>query len=528
MDRHLFGRGEEGILTNALAFRCTFVHPMAMLTTLTSFTTFGVSALPIDVEIGVIPTSGEARFSIVGLGDTAVQESKQRVIMAVKSSGYHFSQGRITNVNLAPAHVRKTGSRFDLAIALGIMLGNEMVDVPEDILKNTAFVGELAFDGSLRHVTGVLACAIECKKRGIETFVVPAMNGVEAGLVPGLKIIAVHNLREVVACLAGTMKPPAVHSAACAEESKVLTDFSDVRGQMAAKRALEIAAAGGHNVLLSGSPGSGKTLLANALRGILPPLSRDEALEVTGIYSVANLLPPTTPLIEERPIRTVHHTASGVAIVGGGQHPMPGEISLAHRGVLFLDELAEFPPQVLEVLRQPLEDRRITINRAQGTVTFPADFILVAAMNPPQYSSSTTERLKRRISAPLLDRIDLTIDVQPVEIEDLQKKVEPTAERSESIRSRVLEARNRQQKRFKALPISTNKEMSVRDLDELCPLDAKSEALLRQASQRLGFSARSYHRIIKVARTIADLAAEESIGVGHVAEALQYRQPVGV
>jgi magnesium chelatase family protein len=305
-------------------------------------------------------------------------------------------------------------------------------------------------------------------------------------------------------------------------------DFSDVRGQLMAKRALEIAAAGGHNVLLSGTPGSGKTLLANALRGILPPLTREESLEVTGIYSVANLLPHTTPMIQDRPIRMVHHTASAVAIVGGGQHPMPGEISLAHRGVLFLDELAEFPSQVLEVLRQPLEDRKITINRAQGTVTFPSDFILVAAMNPPKFSSATAERMKKRISAPLLDRIDLTIDVQPVDIADLQRKKQTTSETSDVIRSRVYDARERQRSRFKGTRFSTNKEMGVRDLEVFCTLDSKSEALLRQAAEKLQFSARTYHRTIKVSRTIADLAGSDDIGIQHVAEALQYRQSVGV
>lgn len=499
-----------------------------MLTRLTSFTTLGVSALPIDTEIGCIPTAGEAKFSIVGLGDTAVQESKQRVMMALKSCGYRIPMGRITNVNLAPAHIRKAGSRFDLPIALGILLSNGIIQVPESVLQETAFVGELAFDGNLRHVSGVLACGIECVKRGIKTIVVPAVNGPEAALVPGLSVIAAASLPEVIACLTGTKKPMTIEMPACGIEEKGVIDFADVRGQAAAKRALEIAAAGGHNVLLSGAPGSGKTLLANALRGILPPLTRNESLEVTGIYSVANLLPSTTPLIQDRPIRTVHHTASGVAIVGGGQHPMPGEISLAHRGVLFLDELAEFPPQVLEVLRQPLEDRRITINRAQGTVTFPADFILVAAMNPPKFSSASAERMKRRISAPLLDRIDLTIDVQPVEIADLEKRKCPNAETSADIRSRVKKAREKQLQRFLGTSLTTNKEMSVRDLEAFCPLQGTSAALLRQAAGKMAFSARTYHRTIKVARTIADLMESETIEPMHVAEALQYRQSVGV
>lgn len=500
-----------------------------MLTRLLSFTTFGVSAIPIDCEIGVTPCAAEPKFVIVGLGDLAVQESKQRVVMAMKSSGFRFPMGRTTSVNLAPAHIRKAGSRFDLPIALGLLIGSGAIELPDAMLQSTAFVGELAFDGSLRHVTGILACAIECQRRGITTLVVPSVNGAEAALVPGLRIIAVSCLRDAVACLAGTMEPPPIDPPASAASVQPMpVDFADVRGQLAAKRALEIAAAGGHNVLLSGAPGSGKTLLANALRGILPPLTRDESLEVTGIYSVANLLPQSTPLIEERPIRTVHHTASGVAIVGGGQQPMPGEISLAHRGVLFLDELAEFPSQVLEVLRQPIEDRRITINRAQGTVTFPADFILVAAMNPPQYSAASAERVKRRISAPLLDRIDLTIDVQPVEIADLQRSRDEAAESSAVIRQRVLAARDRQIQRFRGLPIRSNKEMGVRELESLCPLDGASAMLLRKAAEKMNFSARTYHRTIKVARTIADLAAEEHIMLSHVAEALQYRQPVGV
>ncbi len=493
-----------------------------MLTQLTSFANIGLNSSKITVEVA--STGGEFKFYIVGLGDTAVQESKQRVLMALRSSGYRFPTGRIITVNLAPADIRKVGPRFDLPIALGVMLDLGHADIPEAVLRETAFLGELALDGSLRHVSGVLPAAIGCVKNGIKRLVVPAANGAEAALIPGLEVIAPESLTELVQILTGERAPsPIDPPASAAYDMTDYVDFSDIRGQEQAKRALEIAAAGGHNVLMSGTPGSGKTLLARAFRGILPPLTQEESIEVTQIYSVANLLPKDTPLIQSRPFRRVHHTASGVSIVGGGQIPGPGEISLAHRGVLFLDELAEFPAQVLEVLRQPLEDRHITITRAQGSITFPADFIMVAAMNPAEYSAGSAKKIERRISAPLLDRIDLTIDVKPVPISDLQKKPSDGAETTVQIAARVKLARERQRDRFRSMSISTNKEMSVKHIDTLCPLDAQSEALLHQAVERLGLSARSYHRTIKVARTIADLEGSEGIKPQHVAEALQYR-----
>lgn len=496
-----------------------------MLTVLTSFATHGLQSEKIDVEVGA--TRGDSKMLIVGLGDTAVKESEQRVKMALRSSGFRFPTGRTVTVNLAPADLKKVGPRYDMAIALGLLIVNGDVVVPDEKLKSMAFLGELALDGRFRHVTGVLSSVIACRDHGIQTVVVPSENGAEAALIPGVEIIAIDHLTDLVDILMEKREPtPCIPPASSAGNEEGLVDFADVRGQEHCKRALEIAAAGGHNVLMSGAPGAGKTLLAKAFRGILPPLTNEESIEVTQIYSVANLLPTDTPLVTSRPFRTVHHTASGVSIVGGGQVPGPGEISLAHRGVLFLDELAEFPTQVLEVLRQPLEDRTITITRAQGKVTFPADFIMVAAMNPPQYSSATAQKIQRRISQPLLDRIDLTIDVQPVPIEDLQKKSDENAESSSTILDRVLKARNKQVSRFKDLPISTNNEMGVKQIDTICVLDDASKALLKSAVDRMGLSARGYHRTIKVARTIADLADSEAIEASHIAEALQYRQSI--
>lgn len=499
-----------------------------MLTQLTSFQNIGLHSEKITVEVGNHKSS-ESRTHIVGLGDTAVQESKQRVWMAIRSSELFVSTTKVTTINLAPADLRKSGPRYDLPIALGIIMSYGRLKMSKKKLEEMAFIGELALDGSLRHVSGVLSAAIACRSHGIQTLVVPAVNAAEAALIPGVEVIGAENLLEVVNILNGTEQPKAVSAPAASirdDGPSDIVDFSDVRGQQHAKRALEIAAAGGHNVLLSGAPGAGKTLLARAFRGILPPLSKEESIEVTQVYSVANCLPPDQPLIASRPFRLVHHTASGVSIVGGGKVPGPGEISLAHRGVLFLDELAEFPTQVLEVLRQPLEDRTITITRANGSVTFPADFILVAAMNPSKYSVGNSTRIQKKISAPLLDRIDLTIDVQPVDIDDLQKKPDATAETSAQILDRVLRARSKQVERFKDMNISTNKEMNVKQIDALCILDEQCQQLLKRAVTQMGLSARAYHRTIKVARTIADLSDSDGIELTHVAEALQYRQNI--
>jgi magnesium chelatase family protein len=495
------------------------VEQSAMLARLTSFATVGIAARKIDVEIAAPP--GDGKMIIVGLGDTAVKESEQRVRLALRSSGFRFPTGRRITVNLAPANLRKAGPHYDLPIAVGLLLVTGAVEIPLERLESMALLGELALDGSLRHIAGVLPAALACRNMGIRTLVVPAVDAPEGALIEGIDVIGAHHLQELIEILSGAKIPVHIQKKECGTPPIIETDFGDIRGQHAAKRALEIAAAGGHNVLMNGVPGAGKTLLARALRGILPPMSTEESIEVTRIYSVANMLPEDAPLITARPFRVVHHTASGVSIVGGGQMPGPGEISLAHRGVLFLDELAEFPPAVLDVLRQPLEDRTITITRAQGSVTFPADFTLVAAMNPPE--AGKADRRRSRISSPLLDRIDLTIPVDAVDIADLQMKRPINAEESAAIRERVMTARSRQHQRFSDGSIRTNAAMGVQEIDALCSLSGPCATLLRTAAEKLALSARAYHRTIKVARTIADIAGSEEIGTEHIAEALQYR-----
>jgi len=487
------------------------------------------------VEVEADTSWSNAKFFIVGLPDKSVDESKERVRSAVKNSGFEMPRGRIT-VNLAPADLKKEGPAYDLPIAISILLTTKQL-LLKTAWNSQLFIGELALDGQLRPVNGVLSICLEAKNKGIKTVYLPLANAAEAGLVSGIEIFACQNLLELVKHLSGKelIIPYQPDDMILNNHDFLISDYdmSYIKGQQQVKRALEIAAAGGHNVLLCGVPGAGKTLLAKTMITILPPMALAESLEVTRIYSVASLLPTDQPLITRRPFRSPHHTASGVALVGGGTWPKPGEISLAHRGILFLDEFAEFPRVVLENLRQPLEDGVISVSRASGTLQFPAKFILVAAMNPcpcgylndPDRNCTCLPNqiinYQKKISGPLLDRIDLHVEVPKVKFEKLTEQ--DTAETSAVIRQRVELARQIQLKRFLDLSVITNAEMSSRQTKEFCPVDDKTLELLRQAVNQLGLSARSYFRVLKLARTIADLAGEEKIKLEHVAEALQYR-----
>jgi magnesium chelatase family protein len=476
-------------------------------------------------------------LAMVGLPDAAVKEAKDRVESAIKNSGFPFPRGRIV-VNLAPADIRKEGPTYDLPIAVGIMVaaGNILADI-----SGAVFLGELSLDGAVRHAQGILPMVALARERGIRTAYVPSVDAAEAALLPDMTIYPVDTLAALLNHLAQREQlTPMPWSGIPKVDAPdwIGTDFASIRGQEHVKRALEVAAAGGHNVLMSGPPGSGKTLLARAMPSILPSMSADETLDVTKIYSVAGMLPPDTPLICRRPFRAPHHTISHAGLVGGGRTPRPGEITLSHRGVLFLDELPEFGQQVLEVMRQPLEDRTVTISRAQGTTTYPANFMLVTAMNPCpcgfygdptkecSCSESTVSRYQKRISGPLLDRVDIFVEVPRVDYEKLSSQTE--GETSEIVRERVERTRATQTKRFQGTRLVCNAEMTPTEVREHCQakLDEQAQSLLRLAMAQLSLSARAFHRVLKLARTIADMADSDGIAAQHLAEAIQYRQRV--
>jgi magnesium chelatase family protein len=495
-----------------------------------SATVFGIETYKVEVEVDI--SSGLPAFNIVGLPDTAVQEAKERVRSAIRNSNFEFPAKRIT-VNLAPADVKKIGSSFDLPIALGILIASEQLKNKE--IDRFLFSGELSLDGSIRRIDGALLIALYCRENKLD-FVVPFLNREEASLVEEIKVYPVSSLSEVVEFLSNNREILPYKNnleRIFTQNSDYDLDFSEVKGQEQAKRALEIAASGGHNVLMLGPPGSGKTMLARRLPTILPPLTFEEALEVTKIFSVCGLLTPENPLISQRPFRFPHHTISHAGLVGGGPYPKPGEISLAHYGILFLDEFPEFHRDVLEVLRQPLEDKKVTISRASGSLTYPANFMLVAAMNPcpcgflgdpVKQCTCTTyqiQRYLRKISGPLLDRIDIHIEVPRLNYEKFSSSF--SGESSKTIRERVIRAREIQRNRFKNRGIYCNSEMSSKDIRNFCKLSNEAENLLSTALQQLGFSARGYDKILKISRTIADLDGKENIEVQHIAEAIQYR-----
>jgi magnesium chelatase family protein len=515
-----------------------FIYPLGytllMLARVYSCAVIGLEGVIVEVEVDA--TQGLPGTDIVGLPDKAVQESRSRVQTAVKNARLRYPRERIV-VNLAPASVRKEGPAYDLPIAIGVLLMQGLI--PPNCLDDALVIGEMSLEGTVRHARGILPMAACARQNGFKRIFVPAADAPEAALIPDIKVYPVLSLHDLYLHVI-KQQPIGIqaHTEAEAVEGPVPTDFSEIKGQEHVKRALEVAAAGGHNVIMVGPPGAGKTLLARAMPGILPKMSIDEALDVTRIYSVADALPPEM-MVRTRPFRAPHHTISHAGLVGGGNWPHPGEISLAHRGVLFLDELPEFGTRVLEVMRQPIEDKVVTISRAHGSLTFPANFMLVAAMNPCPCgwrgdthkqctcAESTVTKYQKRISGPLLDRIDIHVEVPRVDYQKLSS--DRLGETSECIRGRVEAARQKQRERFanmKSNNVISNADMRVGEVRLFCKLDEAGESLIRAAMGQMNLSARGYHRVLKLARTIADLAGCEQIQAAHLAEALQYRPKI--